>query len=89
MAVALLLHEVWMDPEGNPSCFLAGPMGDEARAMEPQGSRLVWQFEAGSIFEAMTIYNRYLGRGPYTTEYASDYEPYPDDWLAIQRGRPN
>jgi hypothetical protein len=37
----------------------------------------VHTFEAGSYFEAMTIYYRLYGWGDYTTEFAIDYEPYP------------
>jgi len=46
---------------------------------------LLTTFEAGSHVEAMTIYNRYLGRGPYTTNEPWDYQPYPDEWLAAQQ----
>ena len=34
-------------------------------------------FETGNHFEAMTVYNRYLGRETYTTNEAWDYQPYP------------
>ena len=50
-----------------------------------EGARLLTTFEAGSHFEAMTVYNRYLGRETYTTNEAWDYQPYPDEWLAVQQ----
>ncbi|HEU0032747.1 MAG TPA: hypothetical protein VFQ53_19080 [Kofleriaceae bacterium] len=84
--MARLEHEVWRDAKGLPMCCLAGPDGDDARRLNGDGARLVWTFEAGSHFEAMTTYNRYLGRGEYTTVHASDHDPYPDEWLQRQRG---
>lgn len=85
--MAILLHEVWVGAEGLPGCCLAGPMGEEARKRFAQdGARLVWTFEAGSHFEAMTKYNEHLGRGPYTTDQPSDREPYPEEWLRVQGG---
>jgi hypothetical protein len=53
-------------------------------SLEP-GARLLTTFEAGSHYEAMTTYNQYLGREPYTTSESWDYLPYPDEWLATQR----
>lgn len=47
--------------------------------------RLLTTFEAGSNFEAMSIYNHYLDREPYTTNESLDYEPYPEDWQSTQR----
>ena len=85
--MAILLHEVWLGSDGLPGCCLAGPMGDAARALFVQdGARLVWTFEAGSHFEAMTKYNDHLCRGTYTTDDLWDREPYPEEWLRIQRG---
>ena len=41
-------------------------------------------FEASSHFEAMTIYYRHYGWGAYTSDFAMDREPYPDDWAERQ-----
>lgn len=76
-----------MDEHGSmlESCCLAGPDGDGHRKMFAQNARLVHTFTAGSHFEAMTIYYRFIGRGPYTTEFQWDYESYPAEWLARQK----
>jgi hypothetical protein len=85
--VATLNHEVWICGDGNPGCCLAGLAGDGARQLfaEDGAARLVWTFEAGSHYEAMNKYHAYLGREPYTTHQPWDYEPYPEDWLRVQR----
>jgi hypothetical protein len=67
---------------------LAGPMGDTARALLEPDARLLSTFEAGSTFEAMNLYNQRLGRGPWTTGFAQDHEPYPDEWRHVQDGSP-
>lgn len=55
--------------------------------MMDQPARLVHTFEAGSYFEAMTIYYRYLGyHYAYTTDFAIDHEPYAESWAARQSG---
>ncbi len=85
--MTLLLHEAWVGPGGLPGCCLAGPMGDAARKLFVQdGATLVWTFEAGSHFEAMTKLNEHFGRAPYTTDQPWDREPYPEEWLRVQRG---
>jgi hypothetical protein len=86
--MATLKHEVWVTGDGHPACCLAGPQGDEARKVfaEDGPAKLVWTFEAGSHYEAMTKYNRFLGREPYTTDEAADFEPYPEEWLRVQMG---
>jgi hypothetical protein len=62
-------------------------MGEAARKVFLEaGAKLVWTFEAGSHFEAMTKYNEHLGREPYTTNEPQDREPYPGVWLKVQRG---
>jgi hypothetical protein len=87
--MATLLHEMWEEPDGEGGWLeglcLAGPDGDGFRKLLAPGSRCVRTFEAGSHFEAMTIYNRILGRAPYTTTFEQDYAPYPDDWAVRQR----
>ena len=83
-----LLHEVWRETcDGTEleSLCLAGPDGDDARKLLAPGARLIHAFTAGSHFEAMTTYHRFLGREPYTTVDASwDHEPYPIEWLERQ-----
>jgi hypothetical protein len=65
-----VLHELWEDPDGDPYTFLlAGPRGDEARAMLASSARLTWTVEAASHFEAMTRYYKHQGWGEYTTEF--------------------
>jgi hypothetical protein len=86
--MAILVHEIWEEEGPNgplESVCLAGPDGEGARAMLEKNSRLVRTFEAGSHFEAMTIYYRLYGRGSYITDQPWDYEPYPDDWAARQK----
>ncbi len=87
--MAILLHEIWEEPDGEggalASLCLAGPDGDEARALLRPGARCIRTFAAGSHFEAMTIYHRLLGRAPYTTTHAQDHAPYPDAWAERQR----
>ena len=65
-----LLHEIWLETRDGmelESLSLAGPDGDDAHKLFAPGARLVHTFTAGSYFEAMTIYHRFLGREPYTT----------------------
>jgi hypothetical protein len=87
--MAMLVHEIWEEigerGETLPGVCHAGPAGDGYRKLRGPNARLVWTFEAGSHFEAMTIYYRYYGWGDYTTEFAIDYEPYPDAWAEQQR----
>ena len=86
--MAVLVHEVWEEvSEGMllHACCLAGPHGEACRAILGPGARLLTTFEAGSNFEAMSIYNRYLDREPYTTTEPWDHEPYPEDRRAMQR----
>jgi hypothetical protein len=85
--MAKLVHEIWLTSDGLPGCVLAGPMGDGARKlMAEEGTpRLLRRFVAESHFEAMTIYNRILGRGPYESDFlVLDTAPYPDAWRDTQ-----
>ena len=89
--MAVLVHEIWetvSDGMVLHACCLAGPDGDGCRRSLEPVARLLASFEAISHFEAMTVYNDYLGREPYTTSEPWDYQPYPDEWLAVQQGRP-
>src|SRR5262245_38884134 len=86
--MAVLVHEVWetvSDGMVLHACCLAGPLGDGCRRNLEPGARLLTTFEAGSHFDALTFYNRYLGREAYTTNEPWDYKPYPDEWLAEQQ----
>jgi hypothetical protein len=90
IAMAILIHEIWehvCDGMVLHSCCLTGPGGDVCRGLLEPNARLLTTFEAGSHFEAMTIYNRYLRHESYTTREPWDFEPYPDEWLAEQNSR--
>lgn len=83
--MAKLLHEIWRADGTAITCCLAGPMGDEARAMLEPGSTLLQVFWAESSFEAGTIRNKILGFEPYRSAWEEiDSKPYPDDWLRLQ-----
>jgi len=70
-------HELWVDPEGLDTFCLAGADGNAARSLLPNGSRLEWTVDAGSSFEAMTLYYEYRGYGIYTTDFPDvDKRPY-------------
>jgi hypothetical protein len=83
-----LVHEVWEEIGEDGMvlhrCCLAGPGGEGCRRTLAAGARLLLTYEAGSHFEAMTIYNRFLGREPYSTDQPWDYEPYPEEWYREQ-----
>jgi hypothetical protein len=79
-----LVHEIWRDTDGLETCCLAGPRGDGARATCGADAELIHVFAARTHCEAMSIYNAYLGRGPYNTSEPRDLEPYPDSWRAEQ-----
>ena len=74
-----LKHELWEDGGLNTFC-LGGPQGDDARKLLGPNARLIWAVKAGSHFEAMTEYFKYMGWGEYATEFEWDREPYPEDW---------
>ena len=85
--VARLLHELWVDAEEKDMLVLAGPMGDDARRLLKEPARLVWTVWAESHFEVMTKYYEFRGRGEYETNQEWDHEPYPEEWLRVQRSR--
>ena len=62
-------HELWLEPGDEQTFCLAGPHGNAARALLASGSRLVWEIEADSHFEAMTKYYEYMRWGQYTTDF--------------------
>ena len=82
--MAILRHELWIDPEGLAALCYAGPMGEDARSLLPPGSQLVWEVEGGSHFEVMTLYYEHMNWGIYATELDWDYQPYPEEWRRIQ-----
>lgn len=84
--MAVLKHEIWRDPEGLTGLCLAGPIGDSFRALQEPGRLLVGTIDASSHVEVMAKYYVLMGWGSYTTDFESDYQPYPDEWLAIQPG---
>ena len=85
MSKRTLLHEVWEDfgdkGESLPYLCLAGPLGDGCRGLHGPNARLLTTFEAGSHYEAMTIYYRLMGWGIYTTDQPWDVQPYPEEWF--------
>jgi hypothetical protein len=85
--VAILVHEIWetIDEHGMvlPGLCRAGPDGEAYRLLNKE-ARCVRRFEAGSHFEAMTIYYQHYKWGDYTSDFAWDREPYPDEWAKRQ-----
>jgi hypothetical protein len=81
--MAKLIHEIWEDISHDgaalPGLCLAGPDGEGFRKLLHKDARCVHRFEAGSHLEAMTVYYRHNGWGNYTSDFASDREPYPDE----------
>lgn len=61
-------HELWIEDGGQTFC-LAGPHGDQARAMLTTGARLVWEVEASCHLDAMSKYYQYMNWGEYTTQF--------------------
>jgi hypothetical protein len=86
--VSKLVHEVWEEISDGMvlhTCCLCGPRGADCRHTLATGARLLTTFEAGSHFEAMTAYHRYLDREAYTTDQAWDHQPYPTEWQVEQQ----
>lgn len=83
-----LVHEIWLNPDDGqmlPGMCLAGPMGDDFRALLNEGAVKVGEILASSTFEALTKYWQYQDWGVYTTDFPQDYEPYAEDWVRVQR----
>ncbi len=59
-------------------------MGAGARSLLGAGAQLSWTVEAGSHFEAMTLYYQHMGWGEYTTDAPWDRQPYPEEWRVTQ-----
>ena len=86
--MAALVHEIWeatQDEMVLHTCCMAGSLGDACRKTFPSNSRLLVTFVADCHFDAMTIYNRFLGREPYSSEHEDDYREYREEWLDEQR----
>ena len=68
--------------------MLAGPDGDDERAVLGLEARMITTFEAHSPFEAMTAFHRMMGLGPYMSLNHEDRRSYPEEALMRQfRGR--
>lgn len=77
--MAALVHEIWETTQDEMvlhTCCFAGSLGDACRETLPSNSRLLVTFVAECHFDAMTIYNRFLGREPYSSEHDDDYRAY-------------
>jgi hypothetical protein len=87
--MALLMHEVWEEPDENGQMLealcLAGPDGNAFRATLGDNAVLVATFEAASHVEAMTKYYFMYDRGEYVSGHQSDYNPYPEEWRIRQK----
>lgn len=80
--MAALVHEIWEMTEDEMvlhTCCMVGSLGAACRATLPSNSRLLLTFVAVCYFDAMTIYNRFLGREPFTSEHDDDYHAYPEE----------
>ena len=75
-----MLHELWDDPddEGRFTFCLAGPRGDQARALLSAAAVCVWTIEADSYFDAMTAYHQHMGWSTYATDQAWDRVTYTE-----------
>ncbi|OMO23041.1 hypothetical protein BCT38_20495 [Vibrio lentus] len=70
-------HELWSNEQELDTFCLAGPDGDGARSLMEPDSKLIWECEANSHFEAMTKYYQFRGWGEYTSDYPEiDKRPY-------------
>lgn len=78
-----LKHELWEDIGGDQyselTFCLAGPHGDGARGLLGPQARLIWTVEAGSHFESMTEYYKFMEWGEHTTDQEWDMQPYPEE----------
>jgi hypothetical protein len=67
-----VIHELWTNDEGLDMFCLGGEHGDAARKLLEPDYKLVWTCEAGSHFEAMTIYYQFRGYGEFITEFIDE-----------------
>jgi hypothetical protein len=81
-----LRYEVWM-ADGTITLCRAGPDGDQARKLLEPGARLAHTFEAGSEYEASSLYYAFMGWGEYKPEPSwgnAPYEPFTAEQLRRQ-----
>jgi len=64
-----MVHELWIEGNGEQLFCLAGPRGEDARKLLAQDAKLAWTVEASSNYEAMTKYYEHMGWGRYTTDF--------------------
>ena len=87
--MAQLLHEIWLDPDEDgaplPGRCLAGPDGDDFRRLLSPKAQLVHRFEAGSHWEAINLYYRFVGYGDHIPSDPWDITPYPNEWKIRQQ----
>jgi hypothetical protein len=62
-----LQHELWLEPDGSQTFCLKGVHGNAARSLLAPGAELVWEVDATSYYEAMTLYYKYMDWGHYMT----------------------
>ena len=65
-----MLHELWDEGDACHTFCLAGPIGDEARALLGPHAQLIWTVEAKSHVEAMTAYWAHMGWGDYVSDFS-------------------
>ncbi|GLW38289.1 hypothetical protein M9782_16210 [Pectobacterium actinidiae] len=66
----MLRHELWVEPDGCQTFCLAGSHGEAAKKFLHPDSKLIWEVEASSRFEAMTRYYSFMNWGEYKTPFA-------------------
>lgn len=62
-------HELWVEPDGCQTFCLKGAHGNAVRSLLETGAELVWEVEAASHYEAMTLYYKYMDWGKYKTSF--------------------
>ena len=66
---APMLHEVWVSVGEADTVCLAGPQGELSRILLAKGATMAWTFDADSRAEAMTIYHKWRGLGPFVSAH--------------------
>jgi hypothetical protein len=64
-------------------------MGDGFRSLLNKGARKVGEVRGTSTFDVMTKYWKPQRWGEYKARFQQDHEPYPEEWLTIQRSHLN
>jgi hypothetical protein len=65
-------HELWVDVDNTQTFCLAGSHGVLARKLLGPEAKLVWECEADSHFQAMTLYHAYMNWGEYKSDYPEE-----------------